>query len=92
MLFFLGVIQSFQEMNFFGFNLSISTPGVTVLTFDLALYYMVVTCTTVGYGDIAPSPDSLFAKSFIGLFIMLMIVLISQQTSELTTLLQVKKI
>jgi Ion channel len=78
-------------MNLFGFNLTINTPGVTSLSFDLALYYMVVTCTTVGYGDISPEPNSLFAKAFIGLFIMLTIVIISKQTSELTALLQVSQ-
>lgn len=49
---------------------------------------MVVTCTTVGYGDISPNPDSWFARGFIGLFIMFMIILISKQTSELNTLIQ----
>jgi len=49
---------------------------------------MVVTCTTVGYGDISPDPGSWFARGFIGLFIMFMIILISKQTSELNTLIQ----
>lgn len=81
-----GVIQSFQEMRIFNFKLFTSDQ---VLSFDLSLYYMVVTCTTVGYGDISPSPDSWFAKGLIGLFIMFMIILISKQTSELNTLIQV---
>ena len=49
---------------------------------------MVVTCTTVGYGDISPDASSWFARGFIGLFIMFMIILISKQTSELNTLIQ----
>lgn len=61
-------------------------PEDQSLTYDAAFYYMVVTVTTVGYGDI--TPDSDFARIFIGLFILVILVLISQQTSELNELIK----
>lgn len=45
------------------------------LTYDAAFYFMVVTVTTVGYGDI--TPDSDFARIVIGFFIIVVLVLIS---------------
>ena len=56
------------------------------LTFDAAFYFMVVTVCTVGYGDIKPDTD--LARITIGFFIILMIVLVSKQTSELNELMK----
>ena len=57
------------------------------LTFDASFYFMIVTVTTVGYGDI--KPDSDLARMIIALFIILMIIIITKQTSELYDLMRV---
>lgn len=67
-----------------GFNIEMATKDP--LTFDSAFYYMIVTVCTVGYGDISPTDD--FARIVIGIFIILIIVLVSKQTSELNELMK----
>ena len=57
------------------------------LTFDSAFYFMIVTVTTVGYGDIKPASDS--ARMIISLFIILLIIILTKQTSELYDLMKV---
>lgn len=57
------------------------------LTFDASFYFMIVTVTTVGYGDIKPASDS--ARMIISLFIILMIILLTKQTSDLYNLMKV---
>ena len=57
------------------------------LTFDASFYFMIVTVTTVGYGDIKPASDS--ARMIISLFIILMIIIITKQTSDLYELMKV---
>lgn len=56
------------------------------LTFDLAFYYMVITMATVGYGDIYP--DTSWMRLVIGLFVIMSIITISKQTSELNDLIK----
>lgn len=68
-----------------GFTITLPIDG-EVLTFDSAFYFMIVTVCTVGYGDISPSSD--FARIVIGIFIILIIVLVSKQTSELNELMK----
>ena len=58
------------------------------LTFDSAFYFMVVTVTTVGYGDIKPNTD--WARGIIAIFIILMIIVVSKQTSDLNELMKVR--
>lgn len=57
------------------------------LSFDAAFYFMVVTVTTVGYGDIKPKTD--LARGIIAIFIILMIIVVSKQTSDLNELMKV---
>ena len=58
-------------------NFLINLPGEKEeLTFDSAFYFMIVTVCTVGYGDIFPASD--FARIVIGIFIILIIVLVSK--------------
>jgi Ion channel len=47
---------------------------------------MIVTVCTVGYGDFYPLTD--FSRIVIGIFIVLIIVLVSKQTSELNELMK----
>jgi voltage-gated potassium channel Kch len=56
------------------------------LTFDAAFYFMIVTVTTVGYGDIKPETD--LARGIIAIFIILMIIIVSKQTSDLNELMK----
>jgi hypothetical protein len=56
------------------------------LSFDSAFYFMVVTVCTVGYGDIKPGSD--LARIIVGIFIIMIIVLVSKQTSELNELMK----
>lgn len=56
------------------------------MTFDKAFYYIIITTGTVGYGDMAPSTD--FARALIGIFIIVAIVIMTQQTSKLGELIR----
>lgn len=56
------------------------------LTFDLAFYYMVITMATVGYGDIYP--DTSWMRLVIGIFVIISIITITKQTSELNDLIK----
>jgi len=59
-----------------------------VLTFDLAFYYMVITMATVGYGDIYP--DTSWMRLVIGIFVIISIITISKQTSELNEIIKLR--
>lgn len=59
------------------------------LTFDLAFYYMVITMATVGYGDIYP--DTSWMRLVIGIFVIVSIITISKQTSELNDLVKLNQ-
>ena len=54
-------------------------------TFDAALYYVIITITTVGYGDMAPGTT--FARIIIWFFFITAIIFITKQTSEISELL-----
>lgn len=81
-----GVIQTFNELDF-GFKVAMPEDSEK-LTFDASLYFMIVTVTTVGYGDIKPASDS--ARMIISLFIILTIIILTKQTSDLYNLMKVK--
>ena len=51
------------------------------ITFDIALYYMMITITTVGYGDIFPL--SSYSRLLMGTLIIISIIIISKQSSEI---------
>lgn len=57
------------------------------ITFDLAFYYMIITMSTVGYGDVYP--ESSWMRLVIGIFVIFAIVTISKQTSELNNLIKI---
>ena len=46
------------------------------LSFDSAFYFMIVTVSTVGYGDIKPGSN--LARVIIGIFIIMIIILVSK--------------
>jgi len=58
--------------------------GYTPLKFHDALYFVVVTLFTVGYGDINPNQN--LSKVATIILIILVIILIPQQTSDLLSL------
>ena len=69
-----------------GFTMSVPERKKNEMTFDEAFYFMVITTVTVGYGDILPATDE--ARIIISFFIILMIVIVSKQTSELNELMK----
>ena len=67
------------------------TFGITLntheaLTFDSALYFIMITITTVGYGDIVPSTT--LSRICVGLFFIAAVVFFTMQTSELSDLIR----
>jgi hypothetical protein len=76
-----------------GMNVKLTCPeGDTLikkrgkLSFDLAFYYMVITMATVGYGDIYP--ETSWMRLVIGIFVIISIITITKQTSELNDLIK----
>ena len=73
-----GVVHTLQQTE----NFHIYHPDETQeLTFEKAFYFMIITITTVGYGDMAPETN--LARAIIGIFIIVVIVITTQQTSRL---------
>ncbi|CDW86696.1 cation channel family protein [Stylonychia lemnae] len=56
------------------------------LTFDIALYFVLITITTVGYGDVVP--NSTLSRICIGLFFIAAVVFFTMQTSEISDLIK----
>eukprot|EP00003_Mantamonas_plastica_P027345 TRINITY_DN5846_c1_g1_i2.p1 TRINITY_DN5846_c1_g1~~TRINITY_DN5846_c1_g1_i2.p1 ORF type:complete len:731 (-),score=239.15 TRINITY_DN5846_c1_g1_i2:251-2443(-) len=65
-----GIIQTVENLN-----------GLQRLTFLDSLYFLIVTVTTVGYGDI--TPESELGKTVTIVFICFFFVVVPRQTSEL---------
>ena len=72
------MIEAFSTMNF-GFKLS-DNP----LSFDEALYFITVTCSTVGYGDYYPRNE--LSQFFVILFIIAVIFIVTKNTSDFNDL------
>jgi hypothetical protein len=75
-----GIIHTLYHTSYFDVNLP---EGTTSFTFDIALYY-IITTFTIGYGDIYPLNN--FSRAIIGLFVICVIVVMSQQTARLSEL------
>jgi len=78
-----GIIYSF---NYLDIGFVIAMPTGEPLRFDSAFYFMIITVCTVGYGDLHASSE--LAMVIISIFIILIIVLVSKQTSELNELMK----
>ncbi|CAI2370684.1 unnamed protein product [Moneuplotes crassus] len=78
-----SLMMTFQELAIEVFEIGITYE--TDFTFDAALYYVIITITTVGYGDM--SPKTSFARIIICFFFIIAIIFITKQTSELSDLL-----
>ena len=66
----------------FSFNLSTGQD----FTFDTSLYFVLITITTVGYGDVVPS--STLSRISVGLFFIAAVVFFTMQTSEISDLIK----
>mmetsp|Transcript_119443 Transcript_119443/g.166635 ORF Transcript_119443/g.166635 Transcript_119443/m.166635 type:complete len:103 (+) Transcript_119443:707-1015(+) len=74
------VIENFEPEN-------LSRP----YTFDLCIYFIFVTISTVGYGDYYPKTD--YGKIFIsGLIISVLLIMLPLQTTELFYLMGLKSV
>lgn len=78
-----SLMMSFQELAVDIFEIGISYE--TDFTFDAALYYVIITITTVGYGDM--SPKTSVARIIICFFFIIAIIFITKQTTDLSDLL-----
>ena len=77
--------------SFYQFNDSLDEPsGIRCiqLTFFDAFYYIIVTISTVGYGDI--QPNSVYSRLFIILFVTVSLIMIPISVSRLQKLLSLK--
>lgn len=72
------------------FGYAICFVGVSTTNFHQMIYFVVVTLSTVGYGDIIPA--SFLGKFCVIILIVLAIGLIPKQTSELITLISMQSI
>ncbi|CAG9319714.1 unnamed protein product [Blepharisma stoltei] len=78
-----GIVFTLQQTS--SFNISLPVVGET-MTFDKAFYYIIITTGTVGYGDMAPTTN--LARAFIGIFIIVAVIIMTQQTSRLGELIK----
>jgi hypothetical protein len=79
-----SVILTLNQLFPEDFSISMSYEGD--FTFDTALYYVLITITTVGYGDIVPS--SALSRIMISLFFIAAVVFFTMQTSEVSDLIK----
>jgi voltage-gated potassium channel Kch len=79
-----GIIHSLQQTSEFQITFSLD-PNFD-FNFDTALYYCVVTMLTIGYGDLVP--DTRYTRLIISLMLIMVIVLLTSQTSSLSDLLK----
>lgn len=77
-----SLMMTFNKMVPELFKIKISYE--TEFTFDAALYFVVITATTVGYGDMAP--ETPLARIIICFFFIGSIIFITKQSSELLEL------
>ena len=68
--------------DYFGMTLSTGQQ----FSFDTALYFILITITTVGYGDVVPSTT--LSRISVGLFFIGAVVFFTMQTSELSDLIK----
>ncbi|CAG9323591.1 unnamed protein product [Blepharisma stoltei] len=78
-----GVVLALQNTN--DFQITLPVPGET-MTFEKALYFIIITTSTVGYGDMSPSTK--LARAIIGLYIIIAVIIMTQQTSKLGELMK----
>ncbi|KAL4508341.1 hypothetical protein ABPG72_003645 [Tetrahymena utriculariae] len=74
-----GLIQVFHELEF-GFQIGHDKQ----LSFDQALYYITVTCATVGYGDLTPANE--LSQVIVLIFIVFIIYTITKTTTDFNEL------
>lgn len=79
-----GCVFELSRLNI-GFAVNLPMAYDTV-TFDFCFYYLMVTVSTTGYGDIRPDSD--LARFLVSMFIIMILVVISKQTSELSELMK----
>ena len=78
-----GIVHSLNKTS--DFNINIPDNSLE-LTFDWTFYYMIITIFTIGYGDFYPT--TALSRAIIGLFIIIVIIIMSQQTSKLGELMK----
>ena len=61
-------------------------PEGTEFTFDAALYFVLITLTTVGYGDI--SPATTLSRITVGIFFVGGIIFFTMRTAEISDLIK----
>ena len=80
------LLMTLQQLfpNEFNFKLP---EGQNKLTFDSAIYFVVITIATVGYGDICPT--SILSRFLIGILFLVALLILTMQTTELSQLFKV---
>jgi len=79
-----SIILTLQQM--FPNEFKISTADESKLTFDASLYFVLITITTVGYGDM--SPETTLARIMVGIFFIAAVIFFTMQTSEISDLIK----
>ena len=77
-----GLMSTANDMIPSYFHIGISYE--TEFNFDAAVYFCIITITTVGYGDM--SPTTTYSRMIVGVYFLIAIIFYTKQTSELTDL------